>query len=115
MTGSCFTVECLRSRQVDQGAPCGASSPCGRIERSILTRPTTSEADGTGFPRLGFAHHEPPPLVFVVIESLDRSFSLGVGVHLDKTEPFTAADITVLDDLGALHGAEWCEPFLQIR
>ena len=61
---------------------------------------TTSEADSTGHPRLGFAHDEPPPLVFVVIESLDRSLSLGVGVHLDETEPLAALHITVLDDLG---------------
>ncbi len=76
---------------------------------------TTSEADSTGHPRLGFAHDEPPPLVFVVIESLDRSLSLGVGVHLDETEPLAALHITVLDDLCALHGAERCEPLLQFR
>ena len=46
------------------------------------------------------------PIVFVVIESLDRSLSLGVGVHLDEAEPLAAARVTVLDDLGALHGAE---------
>jgi hypothetical protein len=71
---------------------------------------TTSEAAGTGYPRLGFVHRETTPLVFVVIESLDRSVSLGVGVHLDETEPLAAPHITVLDDLGALHGAERCEP-----
>ena len=60
---------------------------------------TTSEADSTGYPRLGFAHHEPTPLVFLVMESLDRCLSLGVGVHLDKTEPLAAPRITVLDDL----------------
>ena len=61
---------------------------------------TTGEAAGTGYPRLGFAHHEPPPLVFVVIESLDRCLSLGVRVHLDEAEPLAAARVTVLDDLG---------------
>jgi hypothetical protein len=85
------------------------------IERSILTSPTTSDSDGTGFPRLGFAHYEPPPLVFVIIESLDRSLSLGVGVHLDKTEPLAAAQISVLNDLGALNIADRREPLLQIR
>ena len=81
--------------------------PC--LPLRTLSRP------GTGYPWLGFAHHEPPPVVFVVIESLDRSLSLGVGVHLDKTEPLAASHVTVLDDLGALHGAERGEPLLQIR
>ena len=82
--------------------------------RSILTTITTSEA-GTSYPRLGFAHRERAPIVFVVVESLDRSLSLGVGVHLDKTEPLATSHITVLDDLGALHGAVLGEPpLLQI-
>ena len=81
---------------------------------STAVKATTSEAAATSFPRLGFAHDEPPPVVFVVIESLDRSLSLGVSVHLDKTEPLAAPHITVLDDLGALHGPERCEPLLQI-
>jgi len=75
---------------------------------------TTSEADGSGYPWLGFAHRQPPTLVFVVIESQDRSVSLGVGVHLDKTEPLATAHITVLDDLGALHCPILGEPLLQI-
>jgi hypothetical protein len=82
--------------------------------RSILTTITTSEAAARGYPRLGFAHREPPPVVFVVVESLDRSVSLGVGVHLDKTEPLATSHITVLDDLGTLHCPVLSEPFLQI-
>ena len=53
-----------------------------------------------GLPGLGFAHHETPPVVIVIIESLDRCLSLGVRVHLDKTEPLAAARVTVCDDLG---------------
>ena len=76
----------------------------------------TREAAGAGGnPRPSCAHHEPPPLVFVVIESLDRSLCLGVGVHLDEAEPLAAPQITVLDDLGALQGAERCGPLLQLR
>ena len=75
---------------------------------------TTSEAAATGFPWLGFVHGEPPPVVFVIVESLDRSLSLGVGVHLDEAEPLAAPHITVLNDLGALHGPERGEPLLQI-
>ena len=82
--------------------------------RSILTTITTSEAAARGYARLGFAHRKPPPVVFVVVESLDRSVSLGVGVHLDKTEPLAASHVTVLDDLGALHCPVLCEPLLQI-
>ncbi len=76
---------------------------------------TTSEAGRTGFPRLGFTHNEPPPLLFEVIESLNRCFSLGVGVHLYDAKPLAAPDMRVLNDLGALHGAERCEPCLQFR
>lgn len=38
--------------------------------------------------------------MFVVVESLDRSLSLGVGVHLHKTEPLATSNTMVLDDLG---------------
>ena len=62
---------------------------------STAVNATTSEAAGTGYPRLGFAHHEPPPLVFVIIESLDRRLSLGVRVHLDEAEPLAASRVTV--------------------
>ena len=60
---------------------------------------TTGEAAGAGYPWLGFAHNEPPPVVLAVIETLDRGLGLGVGVHLDKAEPLAAPRVTVLDDL----------------
>src|ERR1700733_12223787 len=82
--------------------------------RSILTTITIGEANGTGYPRLGFGHRQAAPVVFVVVESLDRSLSLGVGVHLDKTEPLAASHVTVLNDLGAPHCPVLCEPILQI-
>ena len=56
---------------------------------------TTSEAAGTGYPRLGFVHRETTPVVILIMESLDRCLSLGVGVHLDKTEPLAAARFSV--------------------
>ncbi len=75
-------------------------------ERSILTpissitiatasattaiKTATSEAAGTSYPRLGFVHRETTPVVILIMEPLDRCLSLGVGVHLDKTEPFAA-------------------------
>src|SRR4051794_10663875 len=72
----------------------------------------TGEIAGAGHPWLGFTHGNPPPVVFVVIESLDRSVPLGIGVHLDETESLAASHVTVLDDLCALYGAEWGEPLL---
>lgn len=56
---------------------------------------TTSEAAGTGYPRLGFVHRETTPVVILIMESLDRCLSLGVRVHLDKTEPLAAARFSV--------------------
>ncbi len=56
---------------------------------------TTSEADSTGHPRLGFVHRETTPLVILIMESPDRCLSLGVRVHLDKTEPLAAARFSV--------------------
>jgi hypothetical protein len=82
---------------------------------TIAVNAATGEASGTGYPWLGFAHYEPPSVVFVVIESLDRSVTLGIGVHLDKTKSLAASHITVLDDLGALHGPKRGKPFLQVR
>ena len=61
---------------------------------------TTSEAAGTGYPWLGFVHREPPPVVILIMESLDRCLSLGVRVHLDEAEPLAASRVTVRDDLG---------------
>ena len=50
----------------------------------------------TIFPRLGFDHNEPPPLMLKVVESLDRRLSLGVRVHLDEAKPPAASRVTVL-------------------
>ena len=71
---------------------------------------TTSEAAGTGHPRLGFVHRETTPVVILIMESLDRCLSLGVRVHLYEAEPLAAACVTVCDDLGALHGPKRSEP-----
>ena len=55
----------------------------------------TSEADSAGYPRLGFVHRETTPVVILIVESLDRCLSLGVGVHLDETEPLAASRFSV--------------------
>ena len=62
---------------------------------TIAINAATSEAASTGYPRLGFVHRETTPVVIVIMESLDRCLSLGVGVHLDKTEPLAAARVLV--------------------
>ena len=62
---------------------------------STAVKATTSEAAGTGYSWLGFAHHEPPPIVILFVESLDGCVSLGVRVHLDETEPLAASRVTV--------------------
>ena len=49
----------------------------------------------SGYPRLGFAHHEPPPIVILFVESLDGRLSLGFGVHLDEAESLAASRVTV--------------------
>ena len=56
---------------------------------------TTGEADSAGYPRLGFVHRETTPVVILIMEPLDRCLSVGVGVHLDKTEPLAAARFSV--------------------
>ena len=67
---------------------------------STAVKVTTSEAAGTGYPRLGFVHRETTPVVILIMESLDRCLSLGVRVHLNEAEPLAAARVLVEDDLG---------------
>ncbi len=55
----------------------------------------TSEADSAGDPRLGFVHRETTPVVILIMESMDRCLSLGVGVHLDETKPLAAPGFSV--------------------
>ncbi len=86
--------------------PTTASITSTATSASTAVNATTSEADGTGYPRIGFAHNEPPPLVFEVVEPLDRHLSLGLRVHLDEAEAFSSARVTVRDHLGAPDGAE---------
>ena len=81
----------------------------------LTTTSSVTAATITIIPRLGFDHNEPPPLVFEVVESLDRRLSLGVRVHLDEAKPSAASRVTVRDDVDALDGAEGCEPSLQFR
>ena len=77
-------------------------TPIATIPKTITTASattavtaTTSEAAGTGYSWLGFVHREPPPVVILIIESLDRCLSLGVRVHLDEAEPLAASRVTV--------------------
>ena len=56
---------------------------------------TTSEADSAGYPRLGFVHRETTPIVILIMESMDRCLSLGVGVHLDEAKPLAAPGFSV--------------------
>src|SRR3954447_16180014 len=79
------------------------------------TEATTGQAEGMGDSRLGFVHRDTTTIVIFIMKTLDRRLSLGVRIHLDETEPLAATRVTALDDLGALHGAERCEPPLQIR
>ena len=72
-----------------------ASITTATASATTAVNATTSEADGTGYPRLGFVHRETTPVVILIMESLDRCLSLGVGVHLDEAEPLAAARVTV--------------------
>jgi hypothetical protein len=54
---------------------------------SSITIAVAATAAATIIPRLGFAHNKPPPLVFAVMEPVDRCLSLGVSVHLDEANP----------------------------
>ena len=42
---------------------------------------TTNEAAATSFPRLALVHGDPPPVVLLIVESPDRSLSLGSGLR----------------------------------
>src|SRR5208337_4492273 len=79
----------------------GPSKPADRAGRSIPPTTTTAitTASGSGDPRLGFVHREPPSIVLLLVEPLDRRLSLGVGIHLDETKPLAAARVTVGDHL----------------
>src|SRR5271157_4560110 len=95
----------------------GPSKPADRAGRSIpptTTAAAITTASGSGDPRLGFVHREPPSVVLLLVEPLDRRLSLGVGIHLDETKPLAAARVTVGDHLGALHGPVLGEPLFQI-
>ena len=73
--------------------PPTASITITTTSASTAVYATTSEANRTCFPRLDFTHNEPPPILFEVIESLNRCFSLGVVVHLDDAKPLAMPKI----------------------
>src|SRR5271157_3098804 len=102
----------------------GPSKPADRAGRSIpptttvaaavSTAAAITTASGSGDPRLGFVHREPPSVVLLLVEPLDRRLGLGVGTHLDEPKPLAAARVTVGDHLGALHCPVLGEPLFQI-
>ena len=55
----------LRKRASISWATTTTSITITTASSSTAVKATTSEAAGTGYPWLGFAHNEPPPLVFV--------------------------------------------------
>src|SRR5206468_3906611 len=90
------TLARSRNRQSDFPESCqdcrGSVSTIVTAITAAAARATTAVNAATGKTaracnsRPGFAHHEPTPFVFVVVQSLDRGLGLGIGIHLDKTK-----------------------------
>ena len=53
--------------------------------------------------------------MILIVESTDGLLSLGIGVHLDKTEALTTPCVTVGDDLSTLDRPELGKELLKIR
>ena len=75
--------------------------------------PTATAAIFTRSHRPGFRDSHVTPAVFSSIELLDSVRRFLIRRHLDESEAFTAACITVSDDFGGLNTSRLSEDFLQ--
>jgi hypothetical protein len=90
-----------------------AATATAAVSAAIST--ATAAALAPGLTRLGLVHGETTTLTVLIVQAIDRGLSIGVAVHLDETESFAAAGLTVLNHFGALNGTELSEPRLQVR
>jgi hypothetical protein len=52
--------------------------------------------------------------VLCLVQAFDRGLSLLIGSHLDKTETFTSASVTIRNHLGAVDSAKLGKELFQI-
>ena len=74
----------------------------------------SASAAAAVFTGLGLVHGEPAAVVLALVEAVDGRLGLGLGVHLHEAEPLAPARLTVLNNLGALHGPELRKPSFEV-
>ena len=85
---------------VDQSAPAAATSvAAASTTASAAVAATATAAAAPILAWLGFVDRQPPAVMLVVVERLDRCLSLSFGVHLHEPEPLGAVRVPVHDDL----------------
>jgi len=75
----------------------------------------TTTATGAILTRLGFIDGQRPPIMFLAVQSRDRSLGLAIAAHLNEPESFASAGFPVADHLGRLYRPVLAEQLFQVR
>ncbi len=84
-----------------------ATTPAATTTTAVATTAAAATTTAPGLARLGLVHGQPPSVVFLIVQALDRRLRLGLRVHLDKAEALATAGVTVGDHLGVCTVPYW--------
>jgi hypothetical protein len=110
-TTTAVTAASTASAVTTAAAAAGATSAASTTSAAVTTTTTAASV----FARLGLVDGQASAVVILVVEAVNRGQGLGLGVHLDESESLAPAGVAVLNDLGALDGAELREQLLKLR
>jgi hypothetical protein len=96
-------------------AAVASTTTTGATSAASSAAAVTTTAAAPVFARLGLVDRQSSTVVILIVEAVDRGLGLSLGVHLDEPETLAPAGVAVLNDLGALDGAELRKQLLKLR
>jgi hypothetical protein len=81
---------------------------------ATTTAAAAAAAAATIFARTRFVHGQRATFVLLVVEALNGRLGYTVRAHFDETKAFAPSRVSVLDDLRALHRAEFREQLFKL-
>jgi hypothetical protein len=81
---------------------------------AATTTAAATAAAATIFARTRFVHGQRATFVLLVVEALNGRLGFSVRAHFDETKAFAPSRVSVLDDLRALHRAEFREQLFKL-
>src|SRR5580692_10168297 len=88
---------------VSASTPAAESTPTAATSTIAASATTTAATSAAFFAGTGFIDGEGATAMLLAVEGGNCRLGFLIGAHFDKSEPFAAAGVAVVDDLGGYH------------